>query len=330
MISSKLSSSTVFVIIANWNGREVMRKCLTSFFAHTLKTESQIVVVDNASVDGSLEMLEKEFPKVKLIRNKRNLGFSKATNQGVAYALTQGAKYILLLNSDVEIPEKNWLTTMLSIFEYDSRIGIVGCKLLYPNGRIQHAGGEIRVSGAYNRGDCELDVGQYDQIQFVDYVTGAVFLIKSEVIHKIGLLDESFSPLYCEDTDLCVRAKLYGYKVAYTPKPALIHESGSSASALKKEKIQFYFRKSWIRFFLLNFQFTDILKRMLTFESRELVRCIINRNRKGRLPLKIRDDAPSKIVLWAKAWIPSIRNLRDIVAKRKQRFFFGKATRLKE
>jgi GT2 family glycosyltransferase len=330
MTGNKLSSSTVFVIMVNWNGREVMRKCLTSFFANTLTPESQIVVVDNASVDGSVEMLEKEFPKVKLIRNKRNLGFSKGTNQGLVYALTQGAKYTLLLNTDVEITEKNWLTTMLSIFEYDSRVGIVGCKLLYPNGRIQHAGGEIRVRGAYHRGDRELDIGQYDQIQFVDYVTGAVFLMKSEVICKIGLLDEGFSPLYCEDTDLCVRARLYGYEVAYTPKPALIHESGSSSNPLKKEKIQFYYRKSWIRFILLNFQFTDILKRIFTFESRELVRCVIKRNRKGRLPLKIRDDAPRKIILLVKAWIPSIRNLREIMEKRKQRFFVGKAIRLKE
>jgi GT2 family glycosyltransferase len=264
---------------------------------------------------------------VKLIRNKRNLGFSKATNQGLTYALAQGARYMLLLNTDVEITEKNWLTTMLSIFEYDSQVGIVGCKLLYPNGRIQHAGGEIRVRGAYNRGDRELDVGHYDQIQFVDYVTGAAFLMKSEVICKIGLLDEGFSPLYCEDTDLCVRARLCGYKVVYTPKPALIHASGSSSSPLKQEKIRFFYRRSFIRFFLLNFQFTDILKRMLKFESTELAVCIVSRNRKGTLPLKIRDDAPRKIILLMKVWMPSIRNLREIMAKRRQRFSFIEATR---
>jgi GT2 family glycosyltransferase len=157
-------------------------------------------------------------------------------------------------------------------------------------------------------------------------VTGAALLIKSEVVCKIGLLDEGFSPLYCEDTDLCVRARLYGYKVAYTPKPTLIHESGSSSSPLKQEKIRFFFRRSWIRFFLLNFQFTDILKRMLKFESTELVLCIISRNRKGKLPLKIRGDAPRKIILLVKVWMPSIRNLREIMAKRKQRFSFIKAT----
>lgn len=330
MTCNRSASSKVFVVIANWNGREIMRKCLASFFANTLKPESQIVVVDNGSVDGSVEMLEKEFPKVKLIRNKRNLGFSKANNQGIAYALNQGAKNILLLNSDIEITEKNWLTTMLSIFEHDNKIGIVGCKLLYPNGRIQHAGGKIKVSGAYNIGDRELDVGQYDQIQFVDYVTGATFLIKSEVLGKIGLLDEGFSPLYYEDTDLCVRARLYGYKVAYTPKPTLIHEAGSSSSPLKQEKIRFYFRRSWIRFFLLNFQFTDILKRMLKFESTEVVLCILSRNRKGKLPLKIRGDAPHKIILLMKVWIPNIRNLKEIMAKRKQRFSFGKTKRLKK
>jgi GT2 family glycosyltransferase len=328
MTRKKLSSSKVFVILANWNGREVIRKCLKSFAANTFQPESQVVAVDNASVDGSIEMLEKEFPWVKLIRNKRNLGFSKATNQGLRYALNHGAEHILLLNSDIEITEKKWLTTMLRVFEYDNRIGIVGCKLLYPDGRIQHAGGIISVSGVYHRGDRELDNGQYDQIQFVDYVTGAAFLIKSEAICKTGLLDEGFSPLYCEDTDLCVRARLYGYKVAYTPKPALIHKFGSSSSALKKEQIQFYFRKSWIRFFLLNFKLIDILKRILTFESKELVRCIINRNRKGKLPLIIRGDAPAKLVLLAKAWIPNIRNLREIAAKREQRFLFRKASRL--
>jgi len=95
--------------------------------------------------------------------------------------------------------------TLIDVIESESNIGIVGCKLLYPNGKIQHAGGIINLTGGHNRGECEKEMGRYCKIEFLKFVTGAVLLIKTDVIRKIGLLDEGFTPLYYEDVDWCVR-----------------------------------------------------------------------------------------------------------------------------
>jgi len=314
---------TTYVVIANWNGKKPLHKCLASLFANTAPVECKVVVVDNASTDGSVEMLQKIFSQVRVIKNNQNMGFSKANNQGIKYAIANSAKYILLLNNDIEITDKKWLETLIDVLESNIEIGIVGCKLLYPDGRIQHVGGVIKLQGAFHMGECEKDTGQYDKIEFVDYVTGAALLIKSDVIHRIGLLDEGFTPLYCEDTDWCVRATLYGHNVVYTPNPTLIHHCGSSANKLGMETKTFYHRRSFIRFFLLNFQFTDILKRIVRFESMAALACIIKRNRNGKLPIALRSDASSRVLLFMNAWLPSIRGLRRIIALRRQRFMLG-------
>ena len=315
-----MSHIVTYAVIANWNGKKTLQKCLTSFFAYTHSHECKIVVVDNASTDGSTEMLQEKFPNVELIKNVENTGFSKANNQGIRHALANNAKYVLLLNNDVEITDQEWLETLMAVLNSDSKIGIVGCKLLYPNGKIQHAGGIINLSGGHNRGECQEDTGKYDETEFVDFVTGAVLLIRSEVIGKIGFLDEGFSPLYYEDTDWCVRARLYGYQVIYTPKPTLIHHCGSSANKLNQQIKMFYLRRSFIRFFLLNFKFMDIIKRIIKFETRIAIGCLFGRSQNSKLPLALRTDASTRIRFFTKAWIPNIRHLKEILALRKQRF----------
>jgi GT2 family glycosyltransferase/glycosyltransferase involved in cell wall biosynthesis len=310
---------SIFVIIPNWNGKEMLKKCLLSFKENTSHPNCIVIVVDNGSIDGSVEMVEKEFPWVKMIKNRKNMGFSKASNQCIDYALKHGAEYILLLNNDVEIVEKKWLTKMLSFFESDPQIGILGCKLLYSDGRIQSAGGFISLRGVSD-GHGEIDRGQYDKVRVADYVIGAALLIKAEIICKIGLLDEGFSPLYFEETDWCLRARFHGYKVIYTPHPTFVHKGGSTTQSIKKEKTAFFFKKNWIRFFLLNFPLTDLIKRVVLYEPRDAIGCVMERNRMGILPFKIRNDAPNNLILIVKAWITNIRNLKDIIIKRKQRF----------
>ena len=282
-----------------------------------------MVVVDNASSDDSVQMIQRQFPQVKLIKNPVNAGFSKANNQGIRYALSQDAKYVVLLNNDVEITDERWLDELISIAESDSKIGILGCKLVFPNGILQHAGGLIKLKVPYHRGENQKDIGQYDHVEPVDYVTGAALMIKTEVIYKIGLLDEEFTPLYYEDTDWCVRAKLYGYTVLYTPKPALIHHCGASSSKLGDEKKRFYGRRSFIRFFLLNYQTKDILKRIIWFESKEAVRCFVVKPKSGPLPIVLRSDTASRLLFFMRPWRMNIRNLKNIVYLRRQRFIYG-------
>lgn len=265
-------------------------------------------------------MVRKNFQAVELIKNINNIGFSKASNQGIRYALENNAEYILLLNNDIEITNGKWLESLIDVLESDSKIGIAGCKLLYPNGKIQHAGGIINLTGGHNRGECEDDIGLYDKMEFLKFVTGAVLLIKSEVVRKIGLLDEGFTPLYYEDVDWCIRAKLYGYKVAYSPNPTLIHNCGSSAKKLNHEVKAFYLRRSFIRYFLLNFHFSDILKRIAKFETRIAIGCLIGRSQNGKFHVALRSDASNRLRLFFEAWFWSLGNLKNICSLRKQRF----------
>jgi GT2 family glycosyltransferase len=320
------SSDLVTVIIVNWNGKELLRKCLGTFYQSTVNVNCGIMVVDNASTDGSAEMLRRDFPSVHVIRNARNEGFSVANNQGIRYALAKGSKYVLLLNNDVEITDADWLQKLTAVMESDSKTGVVGCKLLYPDGRIQHAGGVVALRVPYNRGEEQVDHGQYDKAEFMDFVTGAVLLIRSDVIRQIGLLDAGFSPLYCEDTDWCLRAKLYGYKVAYTPNPTLIHHCGSSSSKLGKERRAFLFKRSFVRFYLLNYQVKDILKRIALYESREVIRCFVVRGR--GLPVTLRSDTAIRLKVFLDDWLPSLRNLKEITALRRQRFRYGNKVQL--
>jgi GT2 family glycosyltransferase len=316
----------VTVVIVSWNGKKLLRKCFDTFYRNTTKVDCRVVVVDNASSDGSVEMLREAYTDVHVIGNFENTGFSIANNQGIKYALSLGSKYVLLLNNDVEITEPNWLQELLSVFESDSQVGVVGCKLLYPNGRLQHAGGVVALQVPYNRGEDQEDKGQYDKVEFLDYVTGAVLLIRSDVVRQIGYLDPGFTPLYCEDTDWCLRAKFYRYKIAYTPKPTLIHHCGSSSSKLGNARRAFYFKRSFTRFYLLNYPVTAILKRLLLFESQEILRCFIVKGRK--VPLTLRSDTANRLRIFARAWLPSIRNLGEILALRRQRFKYGEKLQL--
>jgi GT2 family glycosyltransferase len=319
MERQQVVSAKVFIIIVNWNGKETLKQCLTLILKYTTNPKSEIIVVDNGSTDQSVDMLQQEFPPVKVLKNTVNLGFSKANNQGIRYAIAKGAQYFLLLNNDVLVSGEDWLARMVGLMESDRTVGMVGCKLVYPDDRIQHAGGFIRVAGAGHRGDGGTDTEKYDRVESVDYVTGAALLTKSEVIRKIGLLDEGFTPLYCEDTDWCLRARYCGYKIVYTPVPTLVHKHGSSAKTLTQRNNEFYFKRSWIRFFLLNFQHKTIVKRLLYYEAMEFAACFVDRNPKGSLPLKVRLDYPKLTLLW-KAWMANLGNLKDILAKRKQRF----------
>lgn len=263
-------------------------------------------------------MVQQNYPQVELIQNTVNTGFSKANNQGIRYALKNGAKYILLLNNDVEITEGRWLEEFKTVMEADSKVGIVGCKLLFPDGKLQHAGGIVDLRVPYNRGEYQMDIGQYNRVESVDYVTGAALMIKANVIRDIGLIDEGFTPLYYEDTDWCVRAKFYGYTVVYTPKPTLTHNCGASSNKLGDVK-RYYAKRSFIRFILLNYQVKNILKRTALYESREVLRCLLTKSKHRKLPFKLRSDTYSCLHFYLSTWMPSLRNLKDIIAKRRQR-----------
>jgi len=312
--------NSVFVVIPNWNGRLELRKCLISLRGRALDPRCSAVVVDNASSDKSVHMIENEFRWVTLIKNEENWGFSRASNQGIKYAMKHGATHIFLVNNDIEFTEGKWLDKLLALCESDPQIGIVGCKLLYPDGKIQHAGGIVELRGIRHRGHCEKDNGQYDNVEVVDYVTGAALLIKTELVRKIGLLDEGFSPFYFEETDWCARAAFKGYKVVYTPHPEFIHKESATVKSVGSKKADFYFRRNWIRFILLNFGLGKICKRIVLYEPRDMLDAVIEESRTGKFPFKIKKEGAINLIIITRAWFSNLKNLNDINVRRKQRF----------
>jgi hypothetical protein len=303
------------VIIATWNYPKIDR-CLESLKKEQKRCKNlKVVVVDNASENNEAERIRKKF-SFDTIRNKKNEGFAKGNNIGIRYALKKSSPdYIFLLNNDTEV-KRNAIKDMVEFAESNKDARIVGCKLLYPNGRIQHAGGWIKPYGMGHYGNNEKDFEQYDKIKEVDYVTGAAFLIKKEVLEKIGLLDEGFSPFFREEVDFCFRAREAGFKVFYYPKSVIIHFTSESIRKRQDYYKFFVFEKNRIRLALLNFP----LAWLLPFEIASLAFIFVSKkdeNKKfGMKNLSFNWDFPMKIgiSLWAHLFI--LAKLPEILSKR--------------
>ncbi|MEM2618737.1 MAG: glycosyltransferase family 2 protein [candidate division WOR-3 bacterium] len=284
----------VSIIVLNFNGKDLLERCLDSIKENTSYPNYEVIVVDNGSTDGSQAMVEKRYRWVKLIKNKENLGFAKGNNIGIRAA---EGDYILLLNNDTIIIQKDWLNNMVATAEEDPRIGIVGCRLITPDGTIQHVGGwfNIRGTGHY--------VKDIDRTREVDYVTGTALLIKREVINKIGLLDENFSPAYYEDTDWCARCKKAGYKVVCTHKSTIIHVGSATAGRYYSSDVRFYIEnKNRLRFTLLNYPLLWLIARIP--------------NEIGILIYSIITKRSSEIF---RAYRDNLKNIREILSKRRER-----------
>jgi len=227
------------IIIVNYNVKEFLQNLLHSITKSALNIDYEIIVIDNASNDGSVEFIKEKFPSVKLIANKENLGFSKANNLGLKIA--QGM-YLLLLNPDTLLREDT-VHRMLQFFKNTSEAGLAGCKILNPDGSLQLACRrsfpgpwtsfckvtglssifpKSRIFARYN-----LTYLDENQTYEVDAVSGSFMMMKREVFEKIGGFDEEFF-MYGEDLDLCYRVQKAGYKVFYVHDTQIIHYKGES------------------------------------------------------------------------------------------------------
>lgn len=227
----------IFVIILNFNCGGEAVECVKSVLAGTIKSW-EIVVIDNASEDDSVQSIKSAFPKVKIIQNEENLGYAGGNNIGIREALKNGADYILILNPDV-IVKKDAVKQLVAVAKI-AGAGIVGPKILTSGDKIWSAGGIIDkkrfTAGLIGLG--ETDRGQYRVNKNVDFVSGTAMLVKREVFEKVGLLDERYF-LYYEDVDFCQRAKGAGFKIIFTPKAIVVHEE--SASVSKKPGLKEYY-----------------------------------------------------------------------------------------
>jgi len=218
----------VYIVILNWNGKEDTLECLRSVQAVDYP-RYQILVVDNASSDGSAEAIRAAFPGVALIVNESNLGFAAGNNVGIEHALEEGADYIFLLNNDTTV-DRMVLVELVKTCEADPTVGLASPKVYYydlPN-TIFYAGARRYWLPLFPDpiGIGEEDRGQHDAVREVDYVWGQAMFIKRRVIEDIGLFDPGFF-MYYEDCDYCLRAAEVGYKIIYVPLARIWHKIGA-------------------------------------------------------------------------------------------------------
>ncbi len=237
-------SEKLSIVIVNYNVKSSLKKCLESIFKCEKDTELEVTVVDNNSKDKSQEMLKRDFPQVKLIENKRNLGFSAGCNQGIRESR---GRYILLLNPDTQFTPGGF-KKMMDFMSSKPQAGICGPKMADGEGNLQFS---CRSFPSYltaissrqsilNRIFPENFLSQkyllknrdHSQVAEVDWVSGSCLLVKREMFKKVGLLDERFY-MYVEDVDLCYRAKMAGFSVFYFPQVVVIHHVGKSTQKRK-------------------------------------------------------------------------------------------------
>ena len=244
----------VSIIVLNWNGKKYIRDCLESLLSINYNNY-EVIVVDNASTDGSTDIIReysKKYSKIKLIENKTNLGFSKGNNIGIK---ASKGEIIILLNNDTKV-DREWLKEVVRTFNSDKNIGIVGSKLLYlETKKIQSLGCIEIFPGLWQN---LTFIRQHNNLIEVDYVGGAALAIRRKVLCKIGLLDEDFFAFF-EDTDLCYRAKKAGYKVVVNPKAIVYHYGSASWKHFPVKKV-FLINKNRHIFALKHFDYRSILK----------------------------------------------------------------------
>lgn len=246
----------VEIVIVNYNGKKDTLECLVSLMK--LETDGEkieILVVDNGSVDGSVAAIKKEFPKVEILENQENLGFAEGNNVGIREALEGGADYVMLLNNDTLV-EKDCLRELLKAGEKDKKIGVLCPKIYFSPGFEFHkkrykdkergkvfwyAGGKIdwqNILGIHEGVD-EVDYGQYDKQEQIEFATGCAMLVKREVFEKVGLLDRRFF-LYLEDLDFSIRVKKAGFKLLFVPK-AIVWHKNLGTTRKKGQALQAYY-----------------------------------------------------------------------------------------
>ena len=227
-MNNQVQSIELSIIIANWNQSQLLKNCLDSLEETHPSLAYEIIVVDNYSRDDSVEMLNEKYPAVRLIENKENLGFARANNQAIKIAR---GSYFLLLNNDTLFREKEVLSTMLDFMKNNANVGVVGCRLIYPDGSLQSEGerfpsvwrifkSQILFEKSWRR--VKIRHRKVPLVKTVDYVCGACLMTKREVFDKVGLLQEDYF-IYGEDVEFCYRVQGAGYMIKVLTEKTVIH-----------------------------------------------------------------------------------------------------------
>ncbi|MGY6588809.1 MAG: glycosyltransferase [Wenzhouxiangella sp.] len=239
----------VSIVIPVFNKREVTAACLHSLVDTEAGREFEIIVVDDCSSDDTPDYLA-ACRGLTVLRNEENAGFIDTCNRGAAAAR---GEFLVFLNNDTTLTP-GWLDALIRVFDQHDRVGVVGARLVYPNGRLQEAGGIIfNDASGWNYGrNQHPDAPQYNVLSDTDYVSGACLAIPRPLFESMDGFDVRYRPAYYEDTDLCFRVREAGYRVVYQPLSTVVHHEGASAgtdlaSGMKRYQVvnQQRFRERW-------------------------------------------------------------------------------------
>ena len=255
-----MKEKKVAIVITTFNQLDLLEKCLDSLKIKTDYKNYSVFVVDDSGKGDVGKIIAKKYKYLDVTINKKNLGFSKANNIGIKKALSQGnPDYVLLLNDDTEMINKDWLTKLIKHGESDKKIGILGCRILYEDRSMQNIGGYMK------KWELVKELKDRTDIFEVDHVMGAFLLIKKKVIESIGLLDESYTPYLLEDTDYCLSAKRAGFKCISMGNVSIIHKKGRTIDSLNSKKKTFIRFKNDILFSCKNLSLIDALFRIFIY-----------------------------------------------------------------
>lgn len=256
-VNGQMSVVDLSIITVPWNVKDLVRKNFRAIYKNTRNITFEVISVDNDSKDGTTDMVRSEFPDVKAIFNDYNAGFAKANNQGIK--ISKG-RYVLLLNPDMQVKEGT-LENMVKWMDAHPEAGVAGCKLVKPDGsivshvrrypqlldqiaiilKLPHIFPGIINKYMYRDFD-------YDKEQVVDSIRGSFFMIRREVLDKLGGLDERYF-LWFEEVDFCRQTARAGWKVMYTPAVECIDHVGKSFAQVPTGKLQSIFQDSMLKYF---------------------------------------------------------------------------------
>jgi len=249
-MSNDTSHFTVSVVIVSWNAREYLMQCLASLSQEACRYPMEIIVVDNASSDGSADSVATSYPSVRLIRNADNVGFAKANNMAVSVST---GRYLCFVNSDVKVLP-HCISRLVDFCEERPNVGMVGPRIIGGDGALQRSCRgfpsvwnmscralaldslfpKIRMFTGYS-----LSHWPQDSVQPVDILSGCFWLVRRQALIQIGMLDEDFF-MYGEDMDWCKRFWMQRWQVVFVPSAEAIHYGGASSS---NSPVRFYIER---------------------------------------------------------------------------------------
>ena len=226
-----METKKLYVVIPNWNGAARIQACLDSLEAQTQAHE--VVVVDNGSIDSSIEIIKKNYPDVHIIRHSKNKGFTGGVNPGIEYAMQHAAEYVALLNNDA-VADKNWLKNLVRFLDDQPKAAVATSKICDSEKTHLDSTGDIYTIWGlpYPRGRGEEYGTQYDNDKWVFGASGGASLYRIKALEQVGLFDNNFFAYY-EDVDLSFRLQLAGWQIGYVPAAEVYHEISATSRQIK-------------------------------------------------------------------------------------------------